>query len=76
MSSIFDVIRHSGLYHSVSAAKKNELWKEREKLAEYYPEKYHVTPFSITSDDCGTPFAFGDVMEGKFNSEIIGVKVI
>lgn len=74
---ISDVVEYVyQLYHSVSAAKKNDIWKGREKLAKESPEKYHVTPFSIASDSFGTPFTYGDIMEGNFNTEIIGVKVI
>lgn len=77
INPIYDVIRYVyQLYHSVSAAKKNEVWNEREKLAKEDPGKYHITPFSIASDDFGEPFMYGDVMQGKFNMEIIGVKVI
>lgn len=64
------------LFHSVSAAKKCETWKKRGQLAKEKPEEYHVTPFSIASDDFGEPFIFGDVMSGKFNMKIIGVRVI
>ena len=58
------------------AAKKSDEWKAREKEAKENPDKYHITPFSIASDDYGEPFTFGDVMAGKFNMAIIGVKVI
>lgn len=64
------------LYHSVSAAKKNDVWKEKEKLYKENPTQYHVTPFSIASDYYGEPFVYGDVMENKFNMQIIGIKVI
>lgn len=64
------------LYHSVSAAKKNDIWKHREELSKESPDQYHVTPFSIASDHGGEPFIYGDVMEGKFNMKIISVKVI
>lgn len=64
------------LFHSVSAAKKHDVWKKWERLAKEKPDKHHVTPFSIASDDFGNPFTYGDVMMGKFNMEIIGVKVI
>lgn len=77
INPVFDVNRYVWqLFHSVSAAKKNKIWKEREKLAKENPKDYHVTPFSIASDDYGEPFAYGDAMMGKFNMEIIGVKVI
>lgn len=76
-SSMNDVIKHVyELFHSVSAAKKHDAWKKREQLAKENPEKYHVTPFSIASDDFGEPFTYGDAMNGKFNMEIIGVRVI
>lgn len=64
------------LFHSVSAAKKHQIWKERERLAKENPEKYHITPFSIASDDSGEPFDYGDAMCGKFNMEIFRVRVI
>lgn len=64
------------LYHSVSAAKKNETWKAREKLAKENPDQYHVTLFSIASDSYGEPFTYGDVMEGKFNMQIVPIRVI
>lgn len=74
---ISDVVEYVyQLYHSVSAAKKNDIWKKRERLAKESPEKYHVTPFYIASDSFGKPFMYGDVMEGNFNMEIIVVKVI
>lgn len=74
---IYDVVIHvPELFHSVSAAKKNEIWKERENLAKAEPEKYHTTPFSIASDNFGEPFVYEDVMRDKFNMKIIGIKVI
>lgn len=77
INPIFDVIRYvDQLFHSVHAAKKHEVWKKREETAMEKPEEYHVAPFSIASDDFGEPFTYGDVMEGKFNMEIIGVRVI
>lgn len=76
-NQIYDVIRCvPELFHSVSAAKKNEIWEERENLAKVEPEKYHITPFSIASDDFGESFVYGDVMQDKFNMKIIGIKVI
>ena len=75
--SIHDVVKtvHQA-YHSVLAAKKSDIWKEREKIAKETPDKFHVTPVSIASDDYGEPFTYGDVMDDKFNMRIIGVKVI
>lgn len=76
-SRMYDVIKHVyELFHSASAAKKHDVWKKREQLAKEKPEEYHVTPFSIASDDFGEPFTYGDAMSGKFNMEIIGVRVI
>lgn len=76
-SSMNNVVKHvCELFHSVHAAKKNEVWKNREQLAKEKPDEYHVTPFSIASDDFGKPFIYGDAMSGKFNMEIIGVRVI
>lgn len=77
INPIFDVDRYVyQIFHSVSAAKKCETWKKREQLVKDKPEEYHVTPFSIASDDFGKPFIYGDAMSGKFNMEIIGVRVI
>lgn len=77
INPIFDVNRYVyQLFHSVSAAKKHETWKKREQLAKDNPKEYHVTPSSIASDDFGEPFTYGDAMSGKFNMEIIGVRVI
>lgn len=77
VNPMYNVIRHvPEVFHSVHSAKKNQAWEEKEKLAKENPEKYHTTPFSIASDNGGEPFEYGDVMEGKFNMEIIGVKVI
>lgn len=77
INPIFDVDRYVyQLFHSVSAAKKHEVWKKRERLAEENPGEYHVTPFSIASDDSGEPFTHGDAMSGKFNMKIIGVRII
>lgn len=64
------------IFHSVSAAKRHYIWKEREQLAKESPDEYHVTPFMIASDDYGEPFTYGDSMQGKFNMEIIRVNVI
>lgn len=76
-SSMNNVVKHvCELFHSVHAAKKNEVWKNREQLAKEKPDEYHVTPFSIASDDFGKPFIYGDAMSGKFNMEIIGVRMI
>lgn len=64
------------LYSSVSAARKSNTWKEKERIAKENPDKYHVTHFYIASDSCGEPFEHGNVMENKFNTKIIGVRVI
>jgi len=56
-NSIYDVMKYvHKLYHSVSAAKKDKVWKEKEQRAYENPKDYHVTPFSIASDDFGHPF--------------------
>lgn len=74
---IVDVITYyPKAFHSVTAAKKSNDWKSREKLAKENPEKYIVSPFSIASNVLDEPFEYGDVMEGNFNMEIFGVKVI
>lgn len=52
------------------------IFGKKEKLAKENPEKYHVTTFSIRSNSYAQPFTYGDIMEGNFNMEIIGVKVI
>ncbi len=76
-SSMNNVVKHvCELFYSVHAAKNNEVWKKRENLAKEKPDEYHVTPFSIASDDFGELFICGDAMSGKFNMEIIGVRVI
>lgn len=64
------------VFHSVSAAKKHSRWQTAEALVKANPSNYHVTPFSIASDDCGKPFTYGDVMEDKFNMQIIKISVI
>lgn len=77
INPIFDIDRYVfQIFHSVHAAKKHEVWKKRAQLAKEKPDEYHVTPFSIASDDFGEPFIYGDAMSGKFNMEIIGVRVI
>ena len=74
---IYDDVIYSKLYHSLSKLKKdNETWKEAERLAKENPKKYHVTPFSIASDDYGEPFMYGDCFQGKFNIKAIQIKVI
>ena len=76
-SSIFDVVKYVfTVFHSVSAAKKHNMWKEREILAKKEPKNYHVTPFSIATDDGGVPFTYGDAMADNFNMQIITVKLI
>lgn len=76
-NSIFDVTTYvRQLFHSVMSAKKCDVWEEKERLAKENPEEYHVTPFSIASDDFGEPFICGDCFSGKFNMKIIGVRVI
>ena len=74
---IYDVIKtvHQA-YHSVLAAKKSDIWQEREKMAKENPKKFHVTSVSIASDVYGEPLMYGDVMSNMFNMRIIGVKVI
>lgn len=74
---MYDVIKTiPKAFYSVSTAKKYTVWKEREENAKRNPKNFHVSPFSIASDNYGNPFLFGDVMEDKFNMKIIGVKVI
>lgn len=73
---IYDSFLNSELFHSVSAAKKSSVWRKAENLANANPDKYHVTPFSIASDDYGEPFIYGDCMQGKFHMKIIKVNVI
>lgn len=64
------------LFHSVSAAKKNHTWRVKEQEAKETPEKFHVTPFLIASDDFGHPFTFGSADQNMFRMDIIRVKVI
>lgn len=74
---MYDVeTREEQLFNSLESARKSDTWKEKEKLAKDKPQRYHVTPFSIASDDFGKPFICGDCVFGKFNMEIIGVEVI
>lgn len=77
LGDMYDVIKTiPKAFYSVSTAKKYTVWKEREENAKRNPKNFHVSPFSIASDNYGDPFLFGDVMEDKFNMKIIGVKVI
>ena len=67
------------LFHSVSAAKKNDIWKKGMDIAQKDPENHYIDNFTVASkDDCldGKPFTFGDVMEGKFCTTIFPVRVI
>ena len=64
------------VFHSVNSAKKSEQWQEKASLAKEEPKKYHVTDFSIASDDHGEPFVFGECEDGKFNMEIFPIRVI
>ena len=74
---ILDVNQHSQVYHSVNAAKKSELWQSAVKKYNENPSAYIVNDFMIANDDgTGTPFYYGDVMEGKFNVQIKPVRVI
>lgn len=77
-SSIKDDVRYPRkVFHSVSAARKSEQWKIREAEAKKEPEKFIVSYNQIASKDCfGQPFNYGDVMEGKFNLEVIPVRVV
>ena len=73
---IQNVERYSKLYHSVRASKNDMIWTEAVAESEKNPENFHVTDFSIASDDdTGSPFTYGDVKEGKFNVKIIGIRV-
>ena len=77
INPISDVIEYDfNLYHSVGAAKKSKLWSDRERLATEKPEDFHVTPFSITTDDGGSPFIYGDAMGGNYNISIYPVRVL
>lgn len=71
-----DIITISKVFHSVTAAKKSKKWKSTEKLVKENPQNYHVTPLMIASDDCGSPFVYGDIMQDKFRMEIIAVRLI
>lgn len=63
-------------YHSVLAAKEDDIWKAKENLAKKDPENFHITELSIASDDYGKPFTFGASIQDKFNMKIFSVKVI
>lgn len=76
-NGIYDDVKYVlEAFHSVSAAKKHSRWQLGEALVKENPSEYHVTPFSIASDDHGKPFFYGDVMEDKFNMQIIKINVI
>ena len=77
INPISDVIEYDfNLYHSVGAAKKSKLWSDRELLATEKPEDFHVTPFSIATDDGGSAFIYGDAMGGNYNMSIFSVRVL
>lgn len=77
INPISDVIEYDfNLYHSVGAAKKSKLWSDRERLATEKPEDFHVTPFSIATDDGGSAFIYGDAMGGNYNMSIFSVRVL
>lgn len=76
MSSIYEVVDVSKLFHSVGSAKKSDLWKKAASLAKANSEDFHVESFLIASGDEGLPFLSGDVMENKFNMSIVPVRVI
>lgn len=74
---ICDDTRHvSKVFHSVSAARKDPVWQSYLNKAKENPKEHHVSDFRIASDAFGEPFSYGDVMEGKFNAQIIGVRLI
>lgn len=72
---ICNVTAHTSLYASVNKAKHSDMWKQAMEEYKKAPEKFHKTEISITSDDNGQPFTYGDVMQGMFSMKIIGVKV-
>ena len=78
VNPIYNVIGHSNrVYYSIHDLKMNdEIWKKYEKIAKEDPENYHITDFSIASDNNGQPFTYGDVMEDKFNMRIINLKLL
>lgn len=77
--AIFDVVNViPRVFHSVTEAKKDSAWKEREELAKNKPLEYVVSDFGIASKDewDGGEFLYGDVMEGRFNMRIFPIRVI
>jgi hypothetical protein len=73
---IQNVLSYSRPYHSVTAAKKDSLWKDKEKLLKENPNDYHSDDFFIASDDCGEPFSYGDCFQNMFRVSIIPIRII
>lgn len=73
----FDAIRYvRRVFYSVSEAKKHKEWVKREQMAKGNPQKFHITPFSIESNDFGDPFISSYLRSKQFSIEIIRVSVI
>jgi len=76
MDSMYDVVYKTDLFPSVEKAKETKLWKDTEKLVVEKPDEFNVYPNKICSRDFGTDdWYYGDVMEGKINTEIKRLKV-
>lgn len=63
------------VYPCLEYAKKDPVWISCEQASKEAPKDYHVYPTKICSDDYGNDWFYGDVMEGKFSTEIVKIKV-
>lgn len=67
--------KNQSIYPSIAEAKKDPIWISSEALAKEDPENHHVYPTKICSDDYGMDWCYGDVMDGKFSTKIVKIKV-
>lgn len=56
-------------------AKEDPLWKKYEDISQKDPENHHISDTKICSDEYGEEWFYGDVMEGKFEIEILPIKI-
>lgn len=64
------------LYCTVDDAKHDADYAALQKVAEHHPDKYSVTPISISSVNKGKAFEVGDTTKNGFQWRVIDVELI
>lgn len=74
--TIYDMLFDIVLYTSIDEARQEAEWKKLYEKAKALPNKYRVTPISISSINKGKAFEVGDTTKNGFQWRVIDVNLI